>query len=149
MQCPGSKPIKSSQLLCALIRTEKIFKILEISRVSDFTRRHFCLRFCIGMMVFLYVALIISVQVYEYMNGDLISPKQTSVKIGNRNFNWLYLLYIPAANFLFVYVLARHVLYCIMYPYQNSFQREALDRNSSYRFGNEFSFYLDCFLYTL
>jgi hypothetical protein len=36
-----------------------------------------------------------------------------------------------------------------MYPYQNSIIRETLDRNNGKRFGEEFSHYLDSFIYTL
>lgn len=62
--------------------------------------------------------------------------------------SYALLLLVPPINFLLVYAGARYVLYCILYPYQNSIQREWLDRSNNDRFGREFCYYLECFLYT-
>lgn len=78
------------------VKPERFIHDREISRLSDFTRHHRCLRCFIGMVVFIYVAAIIALQVYEYLSGELIDPKQTSINTNLGKFNWLYLLYIPA-----------------------------------------------------
>lgn len=62
-------------------------------------------------------------------------------------YSWLF--YIPVINILIMFVVGRYILSAIMYPYQNSIIRETLDRNNAKRFGEEFSHYLDSFIYTL
>jgi hypothetical protein len=46
-------------------------------------------------------------------------------------------------------MLGSHIISSVYYPYQNEVQKEAMDRNSNFKFGVEFSHYLDSFLYSL
>lgn len=62
---------------------------------------------------------------------------------------WVYLSYLPAINYLLTMVIGRYVLSGILYPYQNAYAREHLDRSNANKFGDEFSHYLDSFVYTL
>jgi hypothetical protein len=78
----------------------------------------------------------------KFFDNPFIDESETSI-VSWHNFNWLYFLFIPAANFIFIYMLARHVLYCVLYPYQNSYQREGLDRGFNQRFGAELIYYLE------
>lgn len=73
---------------------------------------------------------------------------QEITTVGGFSITYAWLLLLPPINFLLVYAGARYILYCILYPYQNSIQREGLDRSNNERFGKEFCFYLECFLYT-
>ena len=45
--------------------------------------------------------------------------------------------------------MGRYVVTCIYYPYQNSMQRESLDRSLNHKFGQEFAHFLDSFNYSL
>lgn len=88
--------------------------------------------------------------VCQHFEGSVFAKMETEVEIANiGKVNWLYLLYIPPINFILIYILARHVIFCILYPYQNSYNREALDRQNNERFGKELSFFLQCFLHTI
>lgn len=62
---------------------------------------------------------------------------------------WIWFAYIPVVNIVLIYLFGSYAITTLLYPYQNSFIREALDRNSSTKFGEEFSNYLDSFLYTM
>lgn len=62
---------------------------------------------------------------------------------------WLYLTYLPVLNYILTMVIGRYVLSGILYPYQNAYAREHLDRGNASKFGEEFSHYLDSFIYTL
>jgi hypothetical protein len=63
--------------------------------------------------------------------------------------NWFYILYTPILTFILIASIGRYVLSGILYPYQNAFARESLDRTNATKFGEEFAHYLDSFVYTL
>jgi hypothetical protein len=52
-------------------------------------------------------------------------------------------------NFILIITIGRYLLSSMLYPYQNSIIREGLDRNNASRFGQEFSHYLECMVYTI
>jgi hypothetical protein len=62
---------------------------------------------------------------------------------------WFYLLYLPILTFVLMTAIGRYALSGILYPYQNAFARESLDRGNATKFGEEFAHYLDSFMYTL
>ena len=62
---------------------------------------------------------------------------------------WFYLLYAPILTFILIAAIGRYALSGILYPYQNAFARESLDRGNATKFGEEFAHYLDSFMYTL
>lgn len=62
---------------------------------------------------------------------------------------WFYLLYTPILSFILITAIGRYALSGILYPYQNAFARESLDRGNATKFGEEFAHYLDSFMYTL
>ena len=62
---------------------------------------------------------------------------------------WVFLSYMPAVNYVLTMIIGRYVLSGILYPYQNAYAREHLDRGNANKFGEEFSHYLDSFVYTL
>jgi hypothetical protein len=62
---------------------------------------------------------------------------------------WFYLLYMPIVTLILIAVIGRYILSGILFPYQNAFARESLDRNNASKFGEEFAHYLDSFMYTL
>lgn len=62
---------------------------------------------------------------------------------------WFYLMYMPILTFIMLAVLGRYILSGILYPYQNAYARESLDRSNATKFGEEFAHYLDSFMYTL
>jgi hypothetical protein len=62
---------------------------------------------------------------------------------------WFFLLYLPILSFVLLVTIGRYALSGILYPYQNAFARESLDRGNATKFGEEFAHYLDSFMYTL
>ena len=72
---------------------------------------------------------------------------KTIVEIG-RSW-WIWFAYIPLLNVVLIYLVGHYALTTLLYPYQNSIIREALDRNNSTKFGEEFCDYLDSLLYTM
>ena len=63
--------------------------------------------------------------------------------------HWVYLSYLPGINYVLTMIIGKYVLSAILYPYQNAYAREHLDRSNANKFGEEFSHYLDSFVYTL
>ena len=63
--------------------------------------------------------------------------------------NWFYILYLPILTFILIAAIGRYALSGILYPYQNAYARESLDRGNATKFGEEFAHYLDSFMYTL
>ena len=62
---------------------------------------------------------------------------------------WYYLAFVPIINIVLTYIIGKYVLSGLLYPYQNSIGREALDRSNSTRFSEEFEHFLECLAYTL
>lgn len=96
----------------------RFFKDSEISTINDFTQHTRCFRLFIAGIVLLYCA-IAGFLIYDgtagnwYIFGSIVEVQGFTI-----TYAWLLLL--PPINFLLVYAGARYILYCILYPYQNS-----------------------------
>ena len=96
-------------------------------------------------LILLYLLVLTGIIVFGHFNEE---PEYEDHAEIARN-PWLLLGYVPLLNLILLYVISRYALSSLMYPYQNSIIREGLDRINSSKFGEEFTHYLDSFLYTL
>ena len=121
----------------------------EISTIDDFTRKTCCFRWSITSIVLTYLIIVgLLIYIDQAHTFNLFGNMIADTNDAERYLSYGILLMVPPLNFLFIYWGARYILYCLLYPYQNSIQREWLDRSNNERFGKEFCYYLECFLYT-
>ena len=59
------------------------------------------------------------------------------------------MFYLPIINLILTKIIGNYVLAAVLFPYQNAFIREALDRTNATKFGEEFAHYLESFVYTV
>ena len=59
------------------------------------------------------------------------------------------MLYVPIINIFLTKILGNYILSAVLFPYQNAYIREALDRTNATKFGEEFAHYLESFVYTI
>ena len=96
----------------------------KVSKVSDFTKYSCCYRcgvISIVMTWTILVSALIGVHIY-FDEEDLKNNMMGYHEVLESPF--LYLLYLPVLNFLFVLIVGRYVLIGCIYPYQNSIIRE-------------------------
>jgi hypothetical protein len=94
------------------------------------------------------VTYFVSVTHLKVVEYELSDPYHTYLRSFVES-GWFYILYTPILTFILIATMGRYILSGILYPYQNAFARESLDRSNASKFGEEFGHYLDSMVYTL
>jgi hypothetical protein len=101
--------------------------------------------------MFLFISIQIATSVFLHL-GLVEMAKDNSIPSWLESFafsNFVWLLYFPPVFFLLILITGRYALSGILYPYQNYFIKDTLDRQTNLRFGGEMQHSIACFVHTL
>ena len=109
-----------------------------ISKTEHFQRGTYCYKclFFLSILMMISGCVVICYLRYQDMETDKVE------------YMW-FLTFLLPLNIVIEQVIGRYIICLFFYPYQNSLTREQIDRSNNLKFGQEFSHFLDSFLYTL